>query len=179
MTRIRDHSGYGISQWEKALHSNAFSHCPSPYPEWSPRTRTHVGIVNKPYETIIDYISLETKMMWHSQTRGILLSISRNRFIDVIVAVVKLNLVKSLFIKRKRKIDTTTATCVDLGRHPTKYQRSSRFVVSCMCCGQQAGKVNKYMVEIDNRWCQYTGAVTKWSPVCRRHFQMHFHQWKL
>ena len=31
----RVQSGYGLSQWEKALHSNAFSHWPSPYPEWS------------------------------------------------------------------------------------------------------------------------------------------------
>ena len=31
----RDHSGYGLCQWEKALHSNASSHWPSPYPEWS------------------------------------------------------------------------------------------------------------------------------------------------
>ena len=29
------HSGYGLGQWEKALHGNAFSHWPSPYPEWS------------------------------------------------------------------------------------------------------------------------------------------------
>ena len=26
---------YGLSQWEKALHSNAFSHWPSPYQVWS------------------------------------------------------------------------------------------------------------------------------------------------
>ena len=32
---IRDHSGYGLGQWEKALHSNASSHWISPYPEWS------------------------------------------------------------------------------------------------------------------------------------------------
>ena len=42
-----DHSGYGLGQWEEALHwyglsqweeallCNAFSHWPSPYPEWS------------------------------------------------------------------------------------------------------------------------------------------------
>ena len=34
-TPIRDHSGYGLRQWEKALHSYAFSDWPSPYPEWS------------------------------------------------------------------------------------------------------------------------------------------------
>ena len=33
--RHRNHSGYGLGQWEEALHSNASSHCPSPYPEWS------------------------------------------------------------------------------------------------------------------------------------------------
>ena len=33
--RSRDHSGYGLSQWEKALHSNASSHWLNPYPEWS------------------------------------------------------------------------------------------------------------------------------------------------
>ena len=32
---IRDHSGYGLGQWEKALHSYASSHWLSPYPEWS------------------------------------------------------------------------------------------------------------------------------------------------
>ena len=34
----RDHSGCGLGQWEQALlykTSNAFSHWPSPYPEWS------------------------------------------------------------------------------------------------------------------------------------------------
>ena len=30
-----DHSGYGLSQWEKALLCNAFSHWPSPYSDWS------------------------------------------------------------------------------------------------------------------------------------------------
>ena len=30
-----DHSGYGLGQWEEALLCNAFSHWPSPYPEWS------------------------------------------------------------------------------------------------------------------------------------------------
>ena len=32
---IRDHSGHGLSQWEKVLHNNAFSHWLSPYPELS------------------------------------------------------------------------------------------------------------------------------------------------
>ena len=32
---ISDHSGYVLSQWEKALHSNASSHWLSTYPEWS------------------------------------------------------------------------------------------------------------------------------------------------
>ena len=31
----RNHSGYGLGQWEEALYSNAVSHWPSPYPEWS------------------------------------------------------------------------------------------------------------------------------------------------
>ena len=31
----RDHSGYGLHQWEEALLCNAFSHWLSPYPEWS------------------------------------------------------------------------------------------------------------------------------------------------
>ena len=35
---LRDHSGYGLGQWEEALHSNAFSHWLSPYPEWSLHT---------------------------------------------------------------------------------------------------------------------------------------------
>ena len=39
-TRTRDHSGYGLGQWEKALHSNASSHWLSPYPEWS----LHTGV---------------------------------------------------------------------------------------------------------------------------------------
>ena len=32
---IRHNAGYGFSQWEEALLCNAFSHWPSPYPEWS------------------------------------------------------------------------------------------------------------------------------------------------
>ena len=32
---IRDHSGYRLGQWEKALHGNAFSHWLSPYPDLS------------------------------------------------------------------------------------------------------------------------------------------------
>ena len=31
---LRDHFGYGLGQWEKELHSNAFFNWPSPYPEW-------------------------------------------------------------------------------------------------------------------------------------------------
>ena len=31
----RDHSGYGLSQWQKALNGNVFSHWLNPYPEWS------------------------------------------------------------------------------------------------------------------------------------------------
>ena len=31
----RDHSCYGLGQWERVLHSNASSHWLSPYPEWS------------------------------------------------------------------------------------------------------------------------------------------------
>ena len=31
----RDHSGYGLGQWETALLYSASSHWPSPYPEWS------------------------------------------------------------------------------------------------------------------------------------------------
>ena len=38
----RDHSEYGLSQWEEALHSNASSHRPSPYPEWSLYTFWHM-----------------------------------------------------------------------------------------------------------------------------------------
>ena len=30
----RDHSVYGLSQWEKALLCNTFFHWPRPYPEW-------------------------------------------------------------------------------------------------------------------------------------------------
>ena len=33
-SRGRDHSGYGLGQWEKVVHSNAFFHWLSPYPEW-------------------------------------------------------------------------------------------------------------------------------------------------
>ena len=33
---IRNHSGYGLVQWEKAFHSNAFSHWSWPHREWSP-----------------------------------------------------------------------------------------------------------------------------------------------
>ena len=40
----RDHSGYGLSQWEKALHSNTSSHWQSPYPEWSPNKASQYNI---------------------------------------------------------------------------------------------------------------------------------------
>ena len=33
---IREHSEYGLSQWEMTLHCNVISHWLSPYPEWSP-----------------------------------------------------------------------------------------------------------------------------------------------
>ena len=33
--KYRDHSGYGLHQWEVALQCNAYSHWRSPYPEWS------------------------------------------------------------------------------------------------------------------------------------------------
>ena len=32
---IRNHFGYGLSQWETTLHSNVVSHWLTPYPEWS------------------------------------------------------------------------------------------------------------------------------------------------
>ena len=32
---FRDHSGYGLSQWEMMLQCNMVSHYLSPYPEWS------------------------------------------------------------------------------------------------------------------------------------------------
>ena len=35
MSLRSNHSGYGVGQWEKALHSNACYHWLSPYPEWS------------------------------------------------------------------------------------------------------------------------------------------------
>ena len=31
----KDHSGYGLSQWEMTLHCNVVSHWRSPYPDWS------------------------------------------------------------------------------------------------------------------------------------------------
>ena len=40
-SRVKDQSGYGLGQWEEALHSNASSHWPSPYPERSLRSHTH------------------------------------------------------------------------------------------------------------------------------------------
>ena len=32
---LRDHAGYGLSQWETTLHCNVVSHWLRPYPEWS------------------------------------------------------------------------------------------------------------------------------------------------
>ena len=32
---LRDHSGYGLSQWETMLQCNVVPHWPSPYQEWS------------------------------------------------------------------------------------------------------------------------------------------------
>ena len=40
-TNSRDRAGYGLCQWEKAVHSNAPSHWLSPYPEW-PRTVEYI-----------------------------------------------------------------------------------------------------------------------------------------
>ena len=43
-----EHSGYGFSQWEVALVCDAFSHWPSPCPEWSPKlSQGWTGIVLK------------------------------------------------------------------------------------------------------------------------------------
>ena len=46
---LRVHSGYGLCQWEKALHCNAFSHWLSPYPKWSLHT---VNAIDYPYTGI-------------------------------------------------------------------------------------------------------------------------------
>ena len=97
------------------------------------------GIVNNPNETMIDYTSLETKKMCHSQTREILLSISRNRLIDASVTEIKLtqwNLVKSLFSKRKKQTHQPQPALIFRGM--TSHEISTQFwvVVSCVCCGQ-------------------------------------------
>ena len=42
----RDHSGYGLSQWEEALLCNASSHWPSPYSEW-PLIQYTTVIINR------------------------------------------------------------------------------------------------------------------------------------
>ena len=41
-TRSRDHSCYGLSQWEMVLHCNVISHWLSPYLEWSLK---HCGLL--------------------------------------------------------------------------------------------------------------------------------------
>ena len=38
---FRDHSGYGLGQWEKLLHSNAFSHWPESLPRMIPAFPIH------------------------------------------------------------------------------------------------------------------------------------------
>ena len=43
ISRRRDHSGYGLSQWETTLQCNDVSHWLSPYPEWS--VTAYVGCV--------------------------------------------------------------------------------------------------------------------------------------
>ena len=43
---LRDHSGYGLSQWETTLHCNIVSHWLSPYPEWSLALEVHLVNVN-------------------------------------------------------------------------------------------------------------------------------------
>ena len=40
----RDHSGYGLSQWETTLHCNVASYWLCPYSEWSLMTRFSVSI---------------------------------------------------------------------------------------------------------------------------------------
>ena len=39
-SKSMDHSGYGLSQWEKTLQCNIISHWLSPYTEWSLKTRS-------------------------------------------------------------------------------------------------------------------------------------------
>ena len=60
INRRSDHSEYGLSKWEKALHSSTAFHWPSPYPKWPLR----------PIEDIWSIHNIVEKLQRH-YTRGI------------------------------------------------------------------------------------------------------------
>ena len=66
----RDHSGYGLSQWEMMLHCNT-SHWLSPYPEWSlvctiPRNSQVDWPMDSPHKGSIDVELLYFLLAWSS-----------------------------------------------------------------------------------------------------------------
>ena len=66
----RGHSGFGLSQWEEALHSNASSDWPSPYLEWSlPR----MPWTNAPNPTRFNFLVYSTR---NNSVIGRLLSVA-------------------------------------------------------------------------------------------------------
>ena len=60
----RDHSGYGLSQWEEALLRNTFSHWLSPYPEWSLVWQSSVQPLNTKLLQIISFLFLSMKYVF-------------------------------------------------------------------------------------------------------------------
>ena len=65
----RDHSGYGLNQWEMTLHDNILSHWLSLYPEWSLHTFIKIVLV-----CVVDNISILAKLIMMLQYSRIVIT---------------------------------------------------------------------------------------------------------
>ena len=85
----RGHSGFGLSQWEEALHSNASSDWPSPYLEWS---LTRMPWTNAPNPTRFNFLVYSTR---NNSVIGLLLSVAHFG-LKVLLSVAKINMLTFL-----------------------------------------------------------------------------------
>ena len=71
----RDHSGYGLSQWEETLQCNAFSQWLSPYPEWA--LQYQIATKHKPVNYM--HISLDAMYIFDNVIFCYILMFKKNR----------------------------------------------------------------------------------------------------
>ena len=61
--KYRDHSPYGLSQWETTLYCNVASYWLSIYPKWSPKYKVIPGAVRCLRNSVVGWMP-ERKNMW-------------------------------------------------------------------------------------------------------------------